>query len=173
MKTRSGHEARVLQLLLSGCFVLSFSCVGLAQTPPGLGLDETLEKRLQATCRGIYDELSGAKADYSAIAEKLTLARRDANVLLGLAEGREPIPVDEPQVPARAPLVIPEGASAQLVRQLWKEQLFLRVRAVYEMLSGEMLVPLPHWSEVITVGWQDQKNRAKCAAPTASALREA
>jgi hypothetical protein len=144
-----------------------------AAVGPGMGLDEAKEKKLAAAMKEILGEVDAAKPDYASVAGKCAEARKLANELLALAEKTEPAAVDKPKVPAEVTVPVPEGSTLEEARGKWREQLRFRVRAVYEMLTGEILKPLPKWGEVVGVGWRNRKNRAKRAAPTAPALREA
>ena len=144
-----------------------------AAVGPGMGLDEASEKRLAEQCAAFLEECKADTPDYTALAASIVASRREAEHLLALAEKSKPRPVDTPAVPERAPVVLPPGASLEEVRALWKEQLALRIRAVYEMLTGKQLADVPKWSEVIGVGWRYRRDRSKRARPTAFALREA
>jgi len=144
-----------------------------AAVPPGMGLDEAGEKRLEQATGKMLKTLGEEKPDYKRLAADIAAARKDAHALLALAEKAEPAEVDTPRLPDRAPVVVPAGATAAEVRARWKEQLVLRVRAVNEMLAGTGEASLPKWSEVIGVGWRHRGDRTKRAKPTARGLREA
>jgi hypothetical protein len=152
---------------------LMVSAEAEAAVGPGMGLDEAKEHKLAAATREILGVLDAGKPDYSSVAAKCAEARKLAGELLALAEKTEPVAPDRPAIPEEVPVPVPEGSSLAEARAAWREQLRFRVRAVYEMLTGEILKPLPKWDEVIGVGWRHRKNRAKRAAPTAPALREA
>ena len=140
---------------------------------PGMGLDEAREKRLEQAAEGILKALAVESPDYAKVAGQVAAARVDANALLALADKAEPKKVDTPEIPAEVPLVVLDQVKAEQVLAAWAEQLELRVRSVYEMLSGKILKPLPKWDEAIGVGWRHRTDRSKRAKPTAATLREA
>jgi len=141
---------------------------------PGMGLDEAAETRLKDAALVCYKALQAPKPDYEALAKDIAAARKDAEALLVLAEKSDrPVAVDTPALPSPIPVIVPEGATHEQVLAGWKEQLVLRVKSVYEVLSGEILMPLPKWDEAIGVSWRHKKNLAKRAGPTAATMREA
>ena len=146
---------------------------GAAPVGPGMGLDDVREKRLERATGSILEALGAERPDYGKLVGEIARAREEADALLALAEKTEASKVEAPKLPARAPVVVPEGATEGEVRARWKEELVLRVRAVHEMLGGKGESSLPKWSEVIGVGWRHRKDRSKRARPTAAALREA
>ncbi|MFO7899972.1 MAG: hypothetical protein R6V58_13040 [Planctomycetota bacterium] len=140
---------------------------------PGMGLDEKAEKKLEAATKKILEMLKDKEPDYRQIAADVARARKTANALRAMKEKTEPAPVDTPQLPRKAPVVCLKGVRADSVRARWKEQLWLRVKSVYEMLSGETVSKLPKWGEAISLDWRQKRDRTNRAKPTATAMREA
>jgi len=161
--------------VLSVLFVL-FGAITMseaAEFQPGLGLDARMEKRVEVAADAILKALKAKEPDYKQIATDVAKARKIANTLLAMAERKDPPKGDTPNVPAKAPVILPPGCRADAVRARWKEQLWLRVKSVYEVLSGTIISKLPLWGEAIGVGWRHRRDLTKRAKPLAAALREA
>jgi hypothetical protein len=156
-------------LVLFGARTMSEAAPG-----PGMGLDEEKEKQLAETTDAILKALKAKDPDYRQIAADITAARKIANALLATKQGKDkPGKVDTPDVPKKAPVVVAPGCKADTVRARWKEQLWLRVKSVYEMLTGKTISKLPKWDEAISLNWRQKRDRTNRAKPTTTALREA
>ncbi|MFW6157762.1 MAG: hypothetical protein ACOC8E_00220 [Planctomycetota bacterium] len=141
---------------------------------PGMGLDKEKEQTLAEKTKSILDELKAETPDYGQIAADVVEARKTANALLAIKQEKdEPAEVDTPDVPDQAPVVVPPGCEAATVRDRWQEQLWLRVKSVYEMLTGETVSKLPKWGEAISLNWREKRDKTNRAKPTMTALREA
>jgi len=167
-------KAIVLVLsVLSALFVGAATMSEAAEFQAGLGLDAKQEKQLADAADTILTALKAAEPDYKQIAADVAKARTVANALLAQAEQTEAAKAEVPKLPAKSPVVVPPGCRADTVRARWKEQLWLRVKSVYEVLSGTIVSKRPQWGEAIGVGWRHRRDLTKRARPTAAALREA
>ena len=162
---------RVLSVLLVMLGAITMS--EAADFQPGLGLDAKMEKRVEMAADAILEALKAKEPDYQQIAADIAKARKIASALLAMAEKTKAAKVDMPTLPKKSPVVVPPGVRAESVRARWKEQLWLRVKSVYEVLSGKIVSKLPQWGEAIGVGWRHRRDLTKRAKPLAAALREA
>jgi len=148
------------------CLALT-TAAGAQGFPPGMGLDEAAEKRLEASLSKLVTFVGAETLDHKAMAAELAAARKDAAALVALAEKTKGAAPDEPTLPARVPVALLGGAAAERVRALWTDQLKMNVLAAHGMLTGERQA-VREW-----IGWSSSRDRANRARPVADALREA
>jgi hypothetical protein len=110
--------------------------------------------------------------EFEAVAQRVVEARQEAEALLEKV-GAETLWSDfEPKLPSITPLVLYASATGEEVKELWAQQLHLRVNAVHAVMTDGP-ESCEQWNQVIGVGWRHRRDLTKRTLPIAEALREA
>lgn len=139
---------------------------------PGLDIDEAGEKRLEQATTEALKLLSLKPVDFELATARLVAARKEAEALLSKAQVERTQSAFEPDVPSVSPVVLVESVNPEEIRSFWRQQLDLRLRAVYAVLTDGPK-SCENWNQVVGVGWRHRSDLTKRALPVTEALREA
>jgi len=138
--------------------------------PPGLGIDEAVEKELEAALADLGRLAMVHQPDFGAAERRVAPLRKLAAALVAKAENRPAEEPAEPSLPDTAPVVLLGGTRAESVLRLWRDQFHVSITLARGLFTGETDAR-PNWT--CTLSPRDLEVRHKRARPLAECLAEA